>query len=176
MKFIEVIILPIALIAVVAIVALGPEKLPTAMVEIAKFLKKFKSGVEDAKSTLDNELNISEMKAEAAKYKSQIEDAKSTLSLKDNFNLNSEVWRRVFVNEESGTLKTDTDHKRYAAQLILKHLDIDFSFSTKERENYKNSHKNRSQQGATNDNWYWLKIFTHYTIRKKERHKCPDSC
>lgn len=57
---------------------------------------------------------------------------------KDNFNLNSEVWRRVFVNEESGTLKTDTDHKRYAAQLILKHLDIDFSFSTKERENYKN--------------------------------------
>lgn len=57
---------------------------------------------------------------------------------KDNFNLNSEVWRRVFVNEESGTLKTDTDHKRYAAQLILKHLDIDFSFSTKERENFKN--------------------------------------
>jgi DNA sulfur modification protein DndB len=57
---------------------------------------------------------------------------------KDNFNLNSKVWRRVFVNEESGTLKTDTDHKRYAAQLILKHLDIDFSFSTKERENYKN--------------------------------------
>ena len=60
----------ILLIAVIAIIALGPEKLPTAMVEIAKFLKKFKSGVEDAKSTIDNELNISDMKA-------QIEDAKS---------------------------------------------------------------------------------------------------
>ena len=77
----------IFLIAVVAIIALGPEKLPTAMVEIAKFLKKFKSGVEDAKSTLDNELNITEMKAEAAKYKAQIENAKSTLSLKDNVDL-----------------------------------------------------------------------------------------
>ena len=77
----------IFLIAIVAIIALGPEKLPTAMVEIAKFLKKFKSGVEDAKSTLDNELNITEMKAEAAKYKAQIEDAKSTLNLKENMNL-----------------------------------------------------------------------------------------
>lgn len=77
----------IFLIAVVAIVALGPDKLPTAMVEIAKFLKKFKSGVEDAKSTLDNELNITEMKAEAAKYKAQIEDAKSTLNIKDNMDL-----------------------------------------------------------------------------------------
>jgi len=74
----------IFLIAIVAIVALGPDKLPTAMVEIAKFLKKFKSGVEDAKSTLDNELNITEMKAEAAKYKAQIEDAKSTLNIKEN--------------------------------------------------------------------------------------------
>ncbi len=77
----------ILLIAIIAIIALGPEKLPTAMVEIAKFLKKFKSGVEDAKSTLDNELNISEMKEEAARYKAQIEDAKSTLNVKENLNL-----------------------------------------------------------------------------------------
>jgi len=80
----------IFLIAIIAIIALGPEKLPNAMVEIAKFMKKFKSGVEDAKSTLDNELNISEMKAEAAKYKAQIEDAKSTLNVKENMNLNLE--------------------------------------------------------------------------------------
>ncbi len=77
----------IFLIAVIAIIALGPEKLPTAMVEIAKFLKKFKSGIEDAKSTLDNELNISEMKEEAAKYKAQIENAKSTLNIKENLDL-----------------------------------------------------------------------------------------
>jgi len=71
----------IMLIAVIAIIALGPDKLPTAMVEIAKFLKKFKSGIDDAKSTLDNELNISQMQEEASRFKSQIEDAKSTVSL-----------------------------------------------------------------------------------------------
>ncbi|XPV70210.1 MAG: Sec-independent protein translocase protein TatB [Halarcobacter sp.] len=77
----------ILLIAIVAIIALGPEKLPSAMVEIAKFIKKFKSGLEDAKSTLDNEINITEMKSEASKFKAQIEDAKSTLDLKQNVNL-----------------------------------------------------------------------------------------
>ncbi len=76
----------ILLIAIVAIVALGPEKLPKAMVEVARFLKKFKSGVEDAKSTLDNELNISEMKEEANKFKAQIDNAKSTASL-EHFDL-----------------------------------------------------------------------------------------
>ncbi len=77
----------ILLIAIIAIIALGPEKLPKAMVEIARFIKKFKSGIEDAKSTLDNELNISEMKAEAQRYKAQIEEAKSSLELIKNDDL-----------------------------------------------------------------------------------------
>ncbi len=69
----------ILLIALVAVIALGPEKLPTAMVQVAKFINKFKTGVADAKATLDNELNISEMKAEANKFKAQIEDSKTSL-------------------------------------------------------------------------------------------------
>ena len=40
----------IFLIAIIAVIALGPEKLPTAMVEIAKFIKKFKTGLDDAKN------------------------------------------------------------------------------------------------------------------------------
>lgn len=74
----------ILLIAVVAIIFLGPDKLPTAMVEIAKFIRKFKTGVADAKSTLDSELNINEMKEEANKFKAQIEDVKSTVDVKSN--------------------------------------------------------------------------------------------
>ncbi len=77
----------IFLIAIVAIIALGPEKLPDAMVQVARFFKKFKSGIEDAKSTLDNELNISDMKAEANKFKEQIEDAKSSVTNFDEFDL-----------------------------------------------------------------------------------------
>ena len=63
----------IFLILVVAIIALGPEKLPNAAVEIARFFKKIKGGVEDAKATLDSELNLSELKEGAANLKSHLD-------------------------------------------------------------------------------------------------------
>ena len=96
----------ILLIAVIAIIALGPEKLPKAMVEVARFLKKFKSGVEDAKSTLDNELNISEMKEEANKFKAQIEDAKSTVSM-DNMDLGVGDLLKDDLEEDSKPAKKE---------------------------------------------------------------------
>jgi len=94
----------ILLIAIVAIIALGPDKLPTAMVEIAKFIKKFKSGIEDAKSTLDNEINITEMKEEASRFKAQVDDAKATLDFKQNVDLGLDK----IINEESSS----TDDKK----------------------------------------------------------------
>jgi len=84
----------IFLIAVVAIIALGPDKLPTAMVEIAKFIGKFKSGVNDAKQTLDSELNLSDMKSELDSLKQQLaqtkEDAKKSSGL-DDLNLDEVI-------------------------------------------------------------------------------------
>ena len=101
----------ILLIALVAIIALGPEKLPTTMVQIAKFINKFKSGLEDAKATLKNELNISEMKEEANKFKAQIEETKTSLSMdskidlglsdimKDNLSVDSSVETKKIQEE-----------------------------------------------------------------------------
>jgi len=71
----------IFLILIVAVMALGPEKLPSAAVDMVKFFKKFKSGIDEAKSTLDNELNISEMKNEANKFKASINEVKGIASL-----------------------------------------------------------------------------------------------
>ncbi|QOG11359.1 Sec-independent protein translocase protein TatB [Arcobacter sp. FWKO B] len=78
--------LEITIIAIVAIIALGPEKLPSAMVDIAKFFKKLKSGIDDAKSTLNNELKITELKAEAEKYKSQVENLQSSINIENILN------------------------------------------------------------------------------------------
>ena len=101
----------IFLIAIVAIIALGPEKLPTTMVQIAKFLNKLKAGISDAKTTLDNELNISEMKEEANKFKAQIEETKTSLSMdskidlglsdimKDNLSVDSSVETKKIQEE-----------------------------------------------------------------------------
>jgi sec-independent protein translocase protein TatB len=77
----------ILLIAIVAVIALGPEKLPDAMVKIARLFNSIKKGINDAKTTLDNELNIKELKEEANKFKAQIEDTKSSLSIENKFDL-----------------------------------------------------------------------------------------
>jgi DNA sulfur modification protein DndB len=55
---------------------------------------------------------------------------------KDDFNLENEVWKRIFIDEETGALKTEKSHQKYAVQLILKHLGIDFKFTKKEKEIY----------------------------------------
>ena len=77
----------IFVIVLVAIIALGPEKLPTAMVDMVKFFKKARAMFDDAKSTIDNELKLSDLKAEAEKYKTQYESLKKSVdnSTIDNF-------------------------------------------------------------------------------------------
>ncbi len=104
----------ILLIAIVAIIALGPEKLPTAMVQIAKFINKFKTGIADAKTTLDNELNISEMKSEANKFKAQIEETKTSLSMdsKIDLGLNDIMKDNLSVDSSTETKKIEEEPKQ----------------------------------------------------------------
>jgi len=67
----------IFLVLLVAIMALGPEKLPSALVDMAKFFKKIKGEIDEAKTTLNNELDISQMKKDAEDLKASISDVKS---------------------------------------------------------------------------------------------------
>ncbi len=62
----------IFLVLIVAIIALGPEKLPGALVEGAKFFKKIKGELSDAKSSIDKELNLSELKEDAEQLKASV--------------------------------------------------------------------------------------------------------
>ena len=67
----------IFLVLIVAIMALGPEKLPTALVDMAKFFKKIKGEIDEAKTTINNELDISQMKQDAQELKASISNVKS---------------------------------------------------------------------------------------------------
>ena len=78
----------ILLVAVVAILFLGPDKLPDAMVKVAKFMKSVKKAIGDAKSSLDEELKIADLKEEALSYKKQLEDATDELSGFKNVGIN----------------------------------------------------------------------------------------
>jgi len=69
----------ILLIAVVAILFLGPDKLPSAMVKVAKFIRSTKKALTDAKSAIDDELKIAELKEEAMGYKAKLDKATDEL-------------------------------------------------------------------------------------------------
>lgn len=83
----------IFLILVVAIIALGPEKLPTAAVDIARFFKQFKDNIDDVKNSVNQELHISEMKNEANRFKESVDEIKgiSNISLDEITSLDDDI-------------------------------------------------------------------------------------
>lgn len=75
----------ILFIAVIAILFLGPDKLPSAMVEIAKFFRNAKKTIGSVKDSLEEEMNVNEIKEEALAYKKELlsagEDIKESSGL-----------------------------------------------------------------------------------------------
>ena len=69
----------ILFIAVVAIIVLGPEKMPQAMVSVVKFFKKIGNFIADVKDNVDRELHIQELREEANRYKSDFLQASKEL-------------------------------------------------------------------------------------------------
>lgn len=87
------------LIAVIAIIFLGPDKLPGAMVDIAKFFKNVKQTIGTVKDSIEEELHVSDIKNEVLSYKKEL------LSVGDN-------------------LKKSTGMAEIGAQLTNLHDDI----------------------------------------------------
>ena len=94
----------ILLVAIVAIIFLGPEKLPEVMVNIAKFFKSIKRNISDAKDALESEINISEMKQDALEYKNKIEKGASDLYNDAGGNESREIGS-IFSDLKSDTKK-----------------------------------------------------------------------
>ncbi|EDJ8430742.1 TPA: Sec-independent protein translocase subunit TatB [Campylobacter jejuni] len=105
----------IIVILVVAILVLGPDKLPEAIVQIAKILKAVKRNIDDAKSSIEKEIRINDLKEEAKKYK-------------DEFSNTNENIRKKLSFEEFDDLKRD----------ILDKTKVDLTFDSRD-DNIKNN-------------------------------------
>jgi len=56
----------------------------------------------------------------------------------DSFNLSNEAWRSVFVDRETGRMKTDKTLQKYAFQLILRKIGVVITISRKDQEVFNN--------------------------------------
>ena len=76
----------ILVIAVIAILFLGPDKLPSTMVEIAKAFRTMKNTLGTMKSTIEEEMHVADIKQEALAYKRELENASHSVSKAANIN------------------------------------------------------------------------------------------
>jgi len=93
----------ILLIAVIAILFLGPDKLPEAMVQIAKLIKSVKQTVTEAKSSLEEEMRITQLKEEALSYKRELDSATEELRGFKNIDLDEILDDPLVVEEQPAT-------------------------------------------------------------------------
>lgn len=80
MSFSEIIV-----IMIIAVIVLGPDKLPQAMIKIAKFFKYFKETINTAKGTFEQEMRIAQLKDDAKKFKDNIDQTTSSVRKKLSF-------------------------------------------------------------------------------------------
>ena len=98
----------ILLIAIVAILFLGPDKLPDAMVKVAKFIKGTKKAIAEAKSAIDSEIKISELKEEAQEYRAKLEAATDELQGFKNLN----PMNQLKESFDDGTFGTSSESEK----------------------------------------------------------------
>ncbi len=85
----------IFIIAIIAILFVGPDKLPHMMVKIAKFFTSVKKTVNETKESIEQEIHLADLKNEALSYKEGlekvVEDYKKETDISIIDDLNSEV-------------------------------------------------------------------------------------
>ncbi|MCZ6111846.1 Sec-independent protein translocase protein TatB [Campylobacter ureolyticus] len=133
----------ILVIAIIAVLALGPQKLPKAMVEIAKYLKIIRKTINDAKQSFDQEVRIAELKEDAKKYKESIAKTKDDIKKKLTF-------------EELEELKSGINEVKTGATTSLSDIKNEIDEVKKMPENIfenktENSNDNKSENLAKNN-------------------------
>lgn len=77
--------LEIIIILIVAVLVLGPDKLPEFIVQVARIFKFFKQNLDEAKASIEKEIRLSDLKNEAKKYQDEINNAGENIRKKLSF-------------------------------------------------------------------------------------------
>ncbi len=144
----------IVIIAIVAVIFLGPDKLPETMVNIAKFFRSLKTTVADAKDSLEQELHVSELKAEALSYKEELMSAGDELSRVTSMaNLDDGDFDFIHDTDSKETIKTskkDATAEAVTFEKKKKSVDKD-NLSGEAEKKKKKKKKKKSEDAGTED-------------------------
>lgn len=121
-------IFELLVILIVAIIALGPNKLPQTIIDIVKFFRAVRKTMAEAKESFDKEIELSEIKQEALKYKNTISNEVDKLTQ----DIKLDELREL--REDSLKSLTDTkkelDKEANALHSTLKSLNTELSYES----------------------------------------------
>ena len=102
----------ILIIAVIAILFLGPDKLPSAMVEVAKFFRNAKRTIGTVKDSLEQEMNVADIKEEALAYKKEL--LQTSNELKEATDISSATASLTNLNDDflAGELEVESKKEK----------------------------------------------------------------
>ena len=124
----------ILLISIIAILFLGPDKLPETMVQIAKFIKSVKKTVGDAKDSLEEEMKIADLKDEALNYKKQLDSATSELKSFKNIDFDDIMNDEHEGDKESKASKSTPDTEKSTDDVKVEQKNETVTFKKKSRK------------------------------------------
>lgn len=119
-------IFEILVILVVAIIALGPNKLPQAIVDIVKFFRAVKKTMSEAKESFDKEIQLSEIKQETLKYKDTLQNELNKITQ----DIKLDELREMRTESLSDSLVKPIKEEIDSLQGTLNTLNNDLSYNT----------------------------------------------
>lgn len=123
------------IILIIAVLVLGPDKLPEAMVKVAKFIKSIKKMISDAKYSIDSELRIADLKEETLKYKKELDEATESLNAFKNINPAKDAERVM------SEIKNDVLTNSYRRDESIETVRETVTFKKKSEEIYESEDK-----------------------------------
>ena len=96
--------LELLVIGIIALIVLGPERLPKAARTVGLWIAKAKQGFESVKSEIDRELKVQELQQQIKSQKEQLEQDAGIADLKNSFNETQNI-----LEENSNSILNETN-------------------------------------------------------------------
>lgn len=147
-------IFELLVILIVAIIALGPNKLPQTIIDIVKFFRAVRKTMAEAKESFDKEIELSEIKQEALKYKNTISNEVDKLTQDMKLDELRELREDSLkpLQESLTQTQEQLNKEANALQSTLKNLNTEISYESldSKSEDSKNAESNMPHATAQN--------------------------
>lgn len=132
----------ILLILVVGIVFLGPQKLPSMIIEVVRFFKRIKSTTDDLAQTVNQELQLDELKKEKENLSAQFKAVKPLKEVDETLVKVEKNWRKAEQNIDSQIQKDVEIYQNAREDLeLFDEFDNEIGRPLKQKEQRQNQYQ-----------------------------------